>query len=86
MAANSGYSLLAKAVTSAVSVVKADRVQGGVCTKILLRVFLWLLVLLLTALFGKSICHLSMFGKMILVHLKSIPAGFCKLKMKGGYI
>ena len=34
VAAASGYSLLARAVTSAVSVVKVDRVQGGVCTKI----------------------------------------------------
>ena len=37
-------------------------------------------LLLPMALFGKSICYLSMFGKMILPHLKSsIPAGFCKL-------
>ena len=33
MAAAPGYSLLAKAVSSAVSVVKVDRVQGGACTK-----------------------------------------------------
>ena len=77
MAAASGYSLLAKAVTSAVSVVKVDHVQGGACTKRDTEVFLWLLVLLLTALFGKSICYLSTFGIMILAHLKSIPAGFC---------
>ena len=82
MAAASGYSLLAKAVTSAVSVVKADLVQGGACTKRDTEVFLWLLVLLLTALFGKSICHLSTFGKMILVHLKSIPARFYKLNRR----
>ena len=31
------------------------------------------------ALFGKSICHLSAFGKMTLPRLKSILAGFCKL-------
>ena len=74
MAAASGYSLLAKAVTSAVSVVKADHVQGGVCTKRDTEVFLWLLVLLLTALFDKLICHLSTFGKMILAPLKSIVA------------
>ena len=77
MAAASGYSLLAKAVMSAVSVVKVDRVQGGACTKRDTEVFLWLLVLLLTALFGKSICYLSTFGITILAHLKSIPAGFC---------
>ena len=53
VAAALGYSLLAKAVMSAVSVVKADRVQGGVCTKRDTEVFLWLLELLLTALFGK---------------------------------
>ena len=82
MAAASGYSLLAKAVTSAVSVVKVDRVQGRACTKRDTEVFLWLLVLLLTALFGKSICYLSTFGIMILAHLKSIPAGFCKLNCR----
>ena len=82
MAAASGYSLLAKTVMSTVSVVKADRVQGGACTKRDTEVFLWLLELLLTALFGKSICYLSTFGKMILVHLKSIPAGFCKLNRR----
>ena len=32
MATAPGYSLLAKAVSSAVSVVKADRVQGGAAT------------------------------------------------------
>ena len=74
VAAASGYSLLAKAGTSAVSVVKADHVQGGVCTKRDTEVFLWLLVLLLTALFDKLICHLSTFGKMILAPLKSIIA------------
>ena len=53
MTAASGYSLLAKAVMSAVSVVKADHVQGGACMKRDTEVFLWLLELLLTALFGK---------------------------------
>ena len=33
MAAVPGHSLLAKAVSSAVSVVKVDRVQGEACTK-----------------------------------------------------
>ena len=76
MAAASGYLLLAKAVTSAVSVVKADHVQGGACMKRDTEVFLWLLVLLLTPLFDKLICHLSTFGKMILhvAHLKSVVA------------
>ena len=49
-AAALGYSLLAKAVmravsvVSAVSVVKADRVQGGACTKRDTEVFLWLIL------------------------------------------
>ena len=46
------------------------------------EVFLWLLVLLLTALSDKSICYFSTFGKMILAPLKSIPAGFCKLNRR----
>ena len=74
VAAASGYSLLAKAVTSAVFVVKVDHVQGRACTKRDTEVFLWLLVLLLTALFDKLICHLSTFGKMILAPLKSMVA------------
>ena len=53
VAAAPGYLLLPKAVTSAISVVKADHVQGGACTKRDTEVFLWLLELLLTALFGK---------------------------------
>ena len=37
VAAALGYSLLAKAVSSAVSVVKADHVQGGVATNCVRR-------------------------------------------------
>ena len=44
MPAASGYSLFTKAVMSAISVVKADHVQGGACTKRDTEVFLWLIL------------------------------------------
>ena len=78
VAAAPGYSLLAKAVSSTVSVIKADRFQGGAATNHVRRevsLFVWLP----TALFSKSICYLSTFVKMILAPLKSIPAGFFEL-------
>ena len=54
MTAGLGDSLLAKAVSCAVSVVKAERVQGGATTNILVNQFV-------TFLFG------CMFGKMIMI-------------------
>ena len=56
MSATLGDSLLAKAVSCAISVVKANHVQGGAATNRVRReVFLWLLM----ALFSNSTCYLS---------------------------
>ena len=73
MSAAPGNLLLAKAVSCAVSVVKADCVQGGATTSHVRRE---------TFLVNRFVTFLldCTFGKMILPRLKSsIPAGFCKL-------
>ena len=71
-----GNSLLAKAVSCAVSVVKADRVQSGAATSHV-RWEISISERFVTFLLDCT------FGKMILPRLKSsIPAGFCKLNRR----
>ena len=83
MTTTPGNSLLAKAVSCAVSVVKADRVQGGAVTSHVRREISiqserpFLVNRFVTFLLDCT------FGKMILPRLKSsIPAGFCKLNRR----
>ena len=80
VAAAPGYSLLGKAISFIVSVVKADRVQDGAATNCVRREIS--VSVATNGPFGKSICYLSTFGKLILAPLKSIPAGFCKLNCR----
>ena len=82
MTAAPGDLLLAKPVPCTISVVKANRVQGGAATNCVRRE-ICISVSIPMALFGKSFLSDCTFGKMILPHLKSsIPAGFCKLKCR----
>ena len=74
-----GNSLLAKAVSCAVSVVKADHVQGGAATSHVRREISISERPFLVNRFVTFLLDCT-FGKMILPRLKSsIPAGFCKL-------
>ena len=84
VAAAPGYSLLAKAVSCAVSVVTADCVQGGAATN---RVQREISVSVATGVATNS-CFWQIdllpfyVWKMTLPHLKSIPAGFYKLNCR----
>ena len=67
VAAASGYSLLPKAVSCAVSVVKADHVQGRATTNHVQRE-----ISISVAYQQPFLVNTFMFGEMILPHLKNV--------------
>ena len=83
MAAAPGYSLHAKAVSCAVSVVKgrscSRRSRYKPCTNREISVSVPTRVATNGLFLVNRFCYFSTFGKMTLPRLKSIPAGFCKL-------